>query len=82
MLRILFLRPPRVANFGKWIMGRFGKKKESEDRSDDSCVDCKEGMEDSYHDEYVTAYYHGKKGDCSSRYQPTCPISFFKMFNL
>lgn len=47
----------------------------------EECIAC-EVIDESYEDEYVKAYHHGKQGDCLHRYGSACPISFFSIFNL
>lgn len=78
-LHISFKRPPRIANFGRWISGQNFIDKAKAKRS--SCPACEDINED-YEDEYVIAYNHGKEGKCQHHYQTSCPISFFSTFHL
>ena len=59
-------------------MGDRGSDQKTDQKN---CTSC-EVMDEPYEDEYVTAYHHGKQGDCLHRYGALCPISFFTIFNL
>ena len=74
--------PPRAADFSRWITGRdFRDRPFSTHANETSCDTC--GMSDElYHDEYVTAYHHGKKGQCQDQFGSSCPFSFFSMFTI
>ncbi|KZS11988.1 Uncharacterized protein APZ42_023177 [Daphnia magna] len=76
----LLLTPPKVADFGKWILGNRDATG-SHKMDQEECIAC-EVIDESYEDEYVKAYHHGKQGDCLHRYGSACPISFFSIFNL
>ena len=50
---------------------------------DGKCPDC-DLLDRPYHDEYATAYHHGRREDasCADRYHDSCPISLFSIFYL
>lgn len=77
-----------MADFSRWISGHRNKKeKRDAELSELNQVDAITGGSEidddqSYRDEYESAYHHGKKGRCQEEYAQSCPISLFSTFDI
>lgn len=72
-----------MADFSRWISGHKKSEMVKREALDEATNDANEVLDDeTYKDEYETAFHHGKKGTCEQEYAQNCPISLFSTFDI